>query len=388
MDRVNHNHDSTWNHVTENDADFKVKVHHSVDAINTGPSYKHHRCYRPLGTQQCKCECIGNENFFQSTPNRGSSWDLSSGQAEVVCGRQRNKDLAQCSDPGMKDKTEKHEVRCCSDTAKAGWRKHSNQCPYAESKVPVCFHDKTFFEAKEICQSEGARLCTADELTNDCTVMTGCMHDKDLIWSSTTDAEDTNEIYNPWNDQDDVSEDLENFWNGVTTEGRCIEDKLAEWETFETGTHGKRTWGPYWGYKCDERDEQLLENGGKCFWQSDKQVFNTPEHVHGKDFTKLRAQFKLKGHQHWFGQLEFNDKAIVFMRTCDGEGDCGRWYGGIHRGNTPNAPEFTSFYFDVAERDDFLRDQDSQLQTKVHLENSYWLEEHVFDDLVITGMCD
>jgi len=78
--RINPNHDSNWEHTSQTDADYKIKVLHSVDAINTGPSYLHHRCYRK-GTQ-CKCECIGNVLFFQSTPNRGSSWDLSSGKGE------------------------------------------------------------------------------------------------------------------------------------------------------------------------------------------------------------------------------------------------------------------------------------------------------------------
>jgi len=105
--------------------------------------------------------------------------------AEVVCGKQQHSNKKGCLNPGMKGKTEKHEVRCCSDTAKAGWTKHNDQCPYAESVVPRCFHNKNFAEAEAICAAEGARLCTADELKNDCTGGTGCMHDVDLIWTST-----------------------------------------------------------------------------------------------------------------------------------------------------------------------------------------------------------
>jgi len=47
-----------------------------------------------------------------------------------------------------------------------------------------CHHSKTFPEAEAICAAAGARLCTKDELTSDCTRGTGCGHDRDLIWSS------------------------------------------------------------------------------------------------------------------------------------------------------------------------------------------------------------
>jgi len=124
--------------------------------------------------EQCDCTVnCGDEDKFK-------------GKYEVACGWSKNADKPSCQNPGFKEQTELHEVRCCSDTSlNAGWKKHNNKCPYAESDVPQCFHDKTFTEAKEICRKEGARLCTAEELKNDCTIGTGCHHDSDLIWSST-----------------------------------------------------------------------------------------------------------------------------------------------------------------------------------------------------------
>jgi len=81
---------------------------------------------------------------------------------------------------------EDHEVRCCSDTPKPGWKKKNNCNVWAASKVPVCFDGETYEGAKIICELEDARLCTAKELQDRCTRGTGCMHDEDLIWSSFT----------------------------------------------------------------------------------------------------------------------------------------------------------------------------------------------------------
>jgi len=255
---------------------FKIQVHHSVDAMNTGNAYMHHRCYRT--GSQCKCECIGSAVNFQSTPNRGS-----------------------------------------------------------------------------------------------------------------TGADETNEIYNPW--AGEVDHDLLDFWADVETDTgsdtaqRCVDKKIATWDRFNSGKHGRRVWGPYWGYKCGGGASKLQSNGGTCFWESNKMEMNNDVSVHGKEYTQLRAQFKLKAHQHWFGQLEWNDFAVVYMRTCDDANNCGNWYGGMHQGNTPNAPKFTTFFFDVKNNADFLRSGDSHIQTKVQLSNNFWLEEHIFDDLEVTGMC-
>jgi len=71
--KVSHNHDSSWNHATNSHSSITVKVSHDVHVINTSPSYTHHRCYKTAGSQQCECECIGNVDFFQSEPNRGST---------------------------------------------------------------------------------------------------------------------------------------------------------------------------------------------------------------------------------------------------------------------------------------------------------------------------
>jgi len=90
---------------------------------------------------------------------------------------------------------ERHEVRCCSDTLKPGWRKHTDQCPWAESDnwnadVTSCQYSKTFDEADAFCTSVGARLCTRAEIQTNCVRATGCGHDLHLVWSSHADVID------------------------------------------------------------------------------------------------------------------------------------------------------------------------------------------------------
>jgi len=100
--------------------------------------------------------------------------------AAIVCGGSNG-----CrNDAEMVDPTESHEVRCCSDTDKDGWVKKNNCDVWGASKVPTCFHGDDLATAEAICQAEGARLCTAEELYNKCAKGSGCGHDSDLIWSS------------------------------------------------------------------------------------------------------------------------------------------------------------------------------------------------------------
>ena len=48
-----------------------------------------------------------------------------------------------------------------------------------------CGREKTFAEAVTICQTAGARLCTAAELVNGCAAGTGCGFDVQLVWGTT-----------------------------------------------------------------------------------------------------------------------------------------------------------------------------------------------------------
>ena len=102
----------------------------------------------------------------------------------VACGRA---DFSRCTeDEGFVSDTELHEVRCCSDVAKEEWIKNDGCDVWAASNIDgQCHHDKTYDEAAEICSDAGARLCTSAELKNDCTRSSGCVHDRDLVWSST-----------------------------------------------------------------------------------------------------------------------------------------------------------------------------------------------------------
>eukprot|EP01083_Nonionella_stella_P046754 125246_1 len=40
------------------------------------------------------------------------------------------------------------------------------------------------------CDDAGGRLCTSDELANDCTHATGCNYSEEMIWSSTASCQE------------------------------------------------------------------------------------------------------------------------------------------------------------------------------------------------------
>ncbi len=89
-------------------------------------------------------------------------------------------------------------VRCCSDEHLEGdWVWKENCSIYgATQNTGGAFADETtghtgcsgllnFYDAKAYCNEAGGRLCTSDELANDCTDATGCGYNIQMIWSST-----------------------------------------------------------------------------------------------------------------------------------------------------------------------------------------------------------
>ena len=112
----------------------------------------------------------------------GSSDDSGSGSSDgddgsckmTMAGHPRNhnkrKGSPQCSKPNGK-----HEVRCCN---KNGQNK-------IRMKKYGCNKDKTFAEAKQICEGKGYRLCTAEEIKMCKTCGTGCGYDNHRVWTST-----------------------------------------------------------------------------------------------------------------------------------------------------------------------------------------------------------
>jgi len=92
---------------------------------------------------------------------------------------------------GQASPSDGHEVRCCSDTAKTGWRLNGackaalSRDVWGESDAPSCNSGKTLAEAEAVCAASGARLCTREEILADCTQGSGCQFDKEHVWTST-----------------------------------------------------------------------------------------------------------------------------------------------------------------------------------------------------------
>ena len=97
---------------------------------------------------------------------------LAISQYYTACGSSVNV----CQGQSVKaDIEELHEVRCCVDDLNDitggddDWNKRSGCDVWGESHINgVCHAEKTFAEAEKICSGVGARLCTKDELFNDC----------------------------------------------------------------------------------------------------------------------------------------------------------------------------------------------------------------------------
>merc|ERR1739836_17057 len=91
-----------------------------------------------------------------------------------------------------------HEVRCCSDTSKPGWKKNSGCDVWAQSKMNnVCYEAKNFLEAECICGKHDARLCTREEIEGNCAKGTGCGFDRQVVWTSTIDDSELSPTSSP-----------------------------------------------------------------------------------------------------------------------------------------------------------------------------------------------
>ncbi len=120
-------------------------------------------------------------------------------QYYVACGRSYVGGYVACrTQSRAKYESENYNVRCCKDGSGVGWyqgsttKNRGDRCSsnvYARSldldSRGICFPKATHDGAVAFCASVGGRLCTREELLDDCTAFTGCAFDKRYIWSST-----------------------------------------------------------------------------------------------------------------------------------------------------------------------------------------------------------
>eukprot|EP00581_Thalassiosira_minuscula_P032884 CAMPEP_0183767252 /NCGR_PEP_ID=MMETSP0739-20130205/12077_1 /TAXON_ID=385413 /ORGANISM="Thalassiosira miniscula, Strain CCMP1093" /LENGTH=268 /DNA_ID=CAMNT_0026006141 /DNA_START=51 /DNA_END=857 /DNA_ORIENTATION=- len=144
-----------------------------------------------------------------------SAVDIASAKYAIVCGMS---DHPKCigKEPRPAAVEEKHALRCCSSTQKDGWeRRWKFGCSiWAQTKFDgVCYDDVDFSEADTICESKGGRLCTKEEILNDCTAGTGCKFNSKFIWTST-----------PWEGDDLPLEWVGNNGGPAFPLGRCQGD--------------------------------------------------------------------------------------------------------------------------------------------------------------------
>lgn len=101
-----------------------------------------------------------------------------------MCGKKDS-----CSgDDTIVDNSKPQEVKCCSETSIPGWKKKSGCIVWAQSALGdfrFCHKEKDFATAESICVANNGRLCTKEELNNNCAAGTGCNFNTEFIWSST-----------------------------------------------------------------------------------------------------------------------------------------------------------------------------------------------------------
>eukprot|EP00040_Diaphanoeca_grandis_P037475 m.244303 g.244303 ORF g.244303 m.244303 type:complete len:1235 (+) comp33825_c0_seq3:192-3896(+) len=94
------------------------------------------------------------------------------------------------------DDDEPHHVRCCADGANPypeGLWVYKSKCNLYTASQGMeegggCLDPMSWGEADAYCKEVNGRLCSKEEILNDCAGGTGCALNKEQIWSSDTDA--------------------------------------------------------------------------------------------------------------------------------------------------------------------------------------------------------
>lgn len=79
-------------------------------------------------------------------------------------------------------------VRCCSDVQHLTFLPSPAKCgtmfvSSRDSDEKLCVRGTTFYDAKRICESWGARICTVNENLNDCTRPAKCSLNENFVWA-------------------------------------------------------------------------------------------------------------------------------------------------------------------------------------------------------------
>eukprot|EP01047_Picozoa_sp_COSAG01_P016800 COSAG01_NODE_871_length_13024_cov_115.041925_5_plen_358_part_00 len=102
-------------------------------------------------------------------------------------------------DPLCADDTSGQTVSCCADSLLSGFR---DKCTagsrfkgrvFGISSIPGygCVRGATFAQATARCASAGGRLCTQEEIEDDCVYATGCGHSWQHLWTNSTCPDQT-----------------------------------------------------------------------------------------------------------------------------------------------------------------------------------------------------
>jgi len=129
----------------------------------------------------------GRWQYCSSNSQQILSTIVTTGKADVTLSdEEMSSEIIEGIENSLVSDSEFHEVRCCSDMLRPGWSKRWWCDVWARSALDgQCHKSKTFIEASLICAENGGRLCSKQELENNCAAGTGCRHDFEFIWTNT-----------------------------------------------------------------------------------------------------------------------------------------------------------------------------------------------------------
>mmetsp|Transcript_2914 Transcript_2914/g.3490 ORF Transcript_2914/g.3490 Transcript_2914/m.3490 type:complete len:128 (+) Transcript_2914:2-385(+) len=117
-------------------------------------------------------------------PSVYPSYSPTANHAVVACGS------TQCTiDPStaIVPITSAYGVRCCSENEIQGFVYTGGTCNLWSSSLneegECAAHDLSYYDAKAVCEGQGARLCTVEENANNCSKAARCGLNAELVWS-------------------------------------------------------------------------------------------------------------------------------------------------------------------------------------------------------------
>ena len=156
----------------------------------------------PFNPQQCSSVCQGRGDTRRCTAGECESPSLYGQEPEPhayavlphtsqkVCSLASSRHAVQCCSPSRGTRAHRGRNGCSHLWVTSNFDRTYVQDVFLEGGHGHggygrnCPGSETLQEAMGLCEADGGRLCTFDEITSGCTENTGCVHDLHLVWTN------------------------------------------------------------------------------------------------------------------------------------------------------------------------------------------------------------